>query len=267
MKLLIEILLLLALEGGLSAQELFVKTEPASNMAKGTIGLRLNSEFIPSYKKLGWRLAPEIMLGINRNLMVHASFYGSSIYQTSFEPEGASLYAKYRILALDDIRSHFRIATFTRFSLIHNPVPYAEINLQGDNSGFQTGIVLTQLIHKLALSATTNYDHATHNLNEHINLLENKNQIAYSISAGYLLFPKTYRDYKQINLNLYLEFLGKSSLDGFGSFIDMAPSIQFIFGSRTRLDFSYERQIAGDLSRISNIQFLTRLEYTLFNVL
>ena len=45
----------------------------------------------------------------------------------------------------------------------------------------------------------------------------------YSLSAGYLLFPETYKNYRQTNVNLYLEFLGAMSLDQKDYYIDASP--------------------------------------------
>ena len=52
------------------AQELYVFTEPASNMATGSIGTRLNSKIFKMRhdgKYDGYRIEPEIMFGVSRN--------------------------------------------------------------------------------------------------------------------------------------------------------------------------------------------------------
>ena len=248
------------------AQELYVNTEPASNMAAKAIGIRLNNGFEPLQdNRTGYRLSPEVMFGFSKNLMVHVNLYATSIYQPSFNFEGASVYAKYRFLALDQPQSHFRVAAFGRASLINDPVTFNTINLQGDNSGYLGGLVVTQLLHKLALSATSNVSHSLDNISNPIAAGIGRNQLDYTFSAGYLLLPKTYTDYKQTNLNLYVDLLGKSSLDGKGSLMDIAPAVQFIFNSTTRLDLSYETQLSGSLSRPSNTIYLIRLEHNLFN--
>jgi len=263
-RILVIILLALASSGSF-AQELYVNTEPASNMATGTVGFRFSSELKPLERRMGFRLAPEIMFGVSRHLMIHGTFYGSSFYQKKFHAEGGSLYAKYRFLALDQAQSHFRIAGYGRLSVIKNAEPYSEISLQGDNSGYQGGLVFTQLLHKLALSASTDYSYAVGNIKSPLSKGAGRNQVGYTFSAGYLLLPVSYQDYSQTNLNLYLEMLGKNSLDGKGHFLDIAPSLQFIFKSRTRLDLSFERQLTGNMSRLSKETYLLRLEYTIFN--
>jgi len=225
-------------------------------MAARSIGFRLGQEFKPVSDKLGYRVFPEIMVGFSSKFMSHLSLYASNIYQSSFQFEGASLYGKYRFLALDQVHSHFRTAVFGRASWSRNPNTFQEINLQGDNSGFSGGLVLTQLLHKLALSASLEFDHP---------LPYFDNQVTYSLSSGYLFLPFHYTSYKQTNLNFYIEVLGKSSLENHKGYLDIAPSFQFIFNSRTRLDFSYQKQISGNLSRFSREGFLIRLEYNIFN--
>lgn len=267
MKRILLLILLNSFAGSISAQELFVNTEPASNMATGAIGFRLSTEIKPLGGRTALRTSPEMMIGFSRHLMVHASLYGSNYYQPGFQPEGLSFYGKYRFLALDQAQQHFRIAAYARVSLIRNPITFREINLQGDNSGFMGGLVFTQLIHKLALSATTDLSHAVGNIDYSFPSAYSQNQFGYTFSAGYLLLPRSYTDYKQTNINLYAELLGKSSLTGGGNYLDLAPAVQFIFNSTTRLDLSYQRQLSGTLSRLSRETFLVRLEYNIFNAL
>ncbi len=265
MRRLLTLILLLALISSIKAQELYVNTEPASNMAAKAIGLRLNADFVPLTDRTGFRLGPEAMFGVSRNIMVHVNLYGSSFYQSDFKFEGASIYAKYRFLAFDQPQSHFRVAGYGRVSIINNPLPYAEINLQGDNSGVLGGLVATQLLHKLALSVTSDVTHAMDNTSTPLSANANRNQLGYTFSAGYLLLPVNYTDYKQTNVNIYTEFIGKSSLDGKGSYLDIAPSVQFIFSSTTRIDLGYHTQLTGNLSRIATTSYLIRIEHNLFN--
>jgi len=238
------------------SQELFVNSEPASNMAARALGLRMNQEIKPTNANTAYRLNPELMAGLSSRLMIHFNTYLSSIYQNDLKWEGFSVYGKYRLISEDSRQSHFRVSTYGRISYSQDPPNFNEINLQGDNSGWLGGLVITQLLHKLALSTSLDYDHSFQN---------GDNQMAYTLSGGYLVFPHQYTSYKQTNMNIYLELLGKSSLEGLGNYLDIAPSIQFIFNSKTRLDFSYETPIEGNLSRYSGKTFLIRLEYNLFN--
>lgn len=259
------------------AQELYVSTEPASNMAAGSIGLRLNSKlFQMKYdNKYSLRFDPEIMFGLSKKLMVHVNAYASNMYQPNFKFEGAGIYAKYRFLSNDDVHSHFRMAAFCKVSFINNPDSSRaanknyhsnEIDLDGSNSGFFSGIVATQLIHKLALSTSVAYANSFVNINQPKQFDPTLQAINYSLSAGYLLLPVEYKNYNQTNLNLYCEFLGSSSLNGKGYYFDVAPAVQFIFNSIARLDLSYRTQFAGTMQRLSDNYFLLRFEYNFLNI-
>ena len=194
---------LLAVACPVFSQELYVSTEPASNMATHSLGIRLeNQGFVdPVYKN---RTSLEVMYGASRSLMVHGSLYASDFYRPGQHFEGGSVYAKYRFLSIDSVQKHFRGALFAKVSSISNPVVNQEITLEGDNSGLQSGVVFTQLLHKLALSGSASYLYDWNNSGVYrIPSLYARGAVAYSLSAGYLLLPNAYRDYKQVFQNAY----------------------------------------------------------------
>ena len=273
----------------LCAQELYIFTEPASNMPTGSLGARLNNRFYAMEHdgRYSYRLDPELMWGANKNLMVHLNLYASNMYEQGFRFEGGSLYGKYRFLSNDDVHSHFRMAAYGKIALINNPAVLKvshthiidstehveqttyfsdEINLDGNNSGFLAGTVATQLIHKLALSATVDYVNRWDNLNSEKSPYQSNHAINYSFSSGYLFLPRVYKDFSQTNFNLYCEFLGSTSLDNSTWFLDVGPAIQFIFNSVSRLDIGYRTQIAGNMLRTSKSQLLVRYEYNFLNL-
>ncbi|NHA07533.1 hypothetical protein G7092_27290 [Mucilaginibacter sp. HC2] len=248
------------------SQELYVNTEPASNMATGSLGLRLENQgfFKPDYKN---RTSFEVMYGVSRHLMVHGSLYTSNYYSNNQHFEGGSVYAKYRFLSIDTVQKHFRGAFFAKASSINNPIVNQEITLEGDNSGLQSGVVFTQLLHKLALSGSASYLRAFDNRGGYdLTPLQARNSVAYTLSAGYLLFPKNYKDYQQTNVNLYAELLGKTNPGHGQSYLDIAPAVQFIFNSVCRLDLSYRTPLYNDMIRNSKNMYLVRLEYNFFNL-
>ena len=62
-----------------NAQELFVMTEPASNMPANSLGVRTMNSFM--YEKTGvlnYHIMPELMWGINQNWMIHLQSFHSS---------------------------------------------------------------------------------------------------------------------------------------------------------------------------------------------
>ncbi len=248
------------------SQELYVNTEPASNMATHSLGIRLENQgyFNPGFKN---RNTLEIMYGASKSLMVHGSLYVSDYYQPRQRFEGGSIYAKYRFLSIDSVQKHFRGAFFAKLSAINNPLINQEITLEGDNSGLQSGVVFTQLIHKLALSGSVSYVHAFYNSGGNALPLTNaRNAMGYTLSAGYLTLPREYKSYSQTNLNLYVELLGKTN-PGYGqSYLDAAPAVQLIFNTLVRVDFSYRIPLYNSMLRNTKNMYLVRLEYNVFNL-
>jgi hypothetical protein len=64
-----------------------------------------------SAKKINWHFLPELMLGINKNWMLHAEGFLSN-RNGAMVAEGASIYAKYRMLSIDDVHAHTRVALY-----------------------------------------------------------------------------------------------------------------------------------------------------------
>jgi hypothetical protein len=251
----------------LLAQELYVFTEPASNMPTNAIGIRLTNEGSLRSAESNRSIA-EIMVGANKNLMFHVQGFFSDM-DGKYQVEGASLYGKYRFLSVDDVKSHLRAALYGRISTSKRPTYTSDINLEGDNTGVQGGLIFTQLIHKLALSATFGFSKANWKASKQITDAEAPNQMLnYSLSSGYLLLPFVYKNYNQPNFNLYVELLGKTDPIGKGSYIDLAPAVQLILNSKTRIDLGYRFQLDGNMAnRYLKNMYLARVEFNFFNAL
>lgn len=285
----ITVLILLLNVSMLVAQELYIYTEPASNMPARSFGLRLTNKLMPMQhnNSYSYRTEPEVMFGINKNLMIHGTLYGSNMFQQKFRFEGGSIYGKYRFLSLDDVHSHFRMAAFGKLSLIKNPagISYTmvhttggiqheeekviygdEIDISGNHSGWNGGIIATQLIHKLAISATGSFASRWKNIGYEKPAAINNNAANYSLSAGYLLLPRNYKNYNQVNLNLYVELLASSNLDRKGHYTDLAPGIQLIFNSTSRLDVGWRKQLWGNITRFNTSSWLLRYEYNFLDL-
>lgn len=265
-------------------------TEPASNMPAKSFGVRLTNKLMPMQfdKSYSYRFEPEFMFGISKNFMLHANLYASNMFTKKFVFEGGSVYGKYRFLSVDRLHSHFRMTTFGKVSTIKNPAFIShtkrhyvnnqiheetykiysdEIELDGNNSGLSVGLVATQLLHKLAISGTAAYNNRWKNISFPATSGISNHMMRYSLSAGYLLLPRTYKNYRQTNLNLYAEFLAGSSLDKKGSFMDIAPGIQFIFNSISRIDIACRTRLTGSMSRLNTSSWLLRYEYNFLNAL
>ena len=256
---------------GTKAQELYVFTEPASNMPAHSISAKYNGKFLENLHsgEFEQRHSPEIMFGLSKKWMVHVSGSFSDMYSSNLRWESAKLYAKYRFLSLDDVHRHFRMAAFVQGSYSRNQPLYNELSLDGDQSGVQLGIIATQLINKLAVSATVSNVQVLHE--------ERWDQFAspspfkaidYTFSAGYLILPFNYTSYNQTNLNIYVELLGQQTYDPKLYYIDLAPAIQLIFNSNTKLNIGYRFQLGGDMAhRMAEKSWQVGLERTFLNAL
>jgi len=250
-----------------TAQELFVFTEPASNMAAKSFGFRLNNYLMKETDTKGtnYHLIPEIMWGVSKRVMVHAEAFLSN-RNKSFVAEGGLLYAKYRFYSIDEVHSHFRMAAFGRYSFNNSDVHQQAIDLNGHNSGYEAGLVTTKLKGKVAVSASASYLNAMDNGKEKFVYGDkNRQAVNYTLSVGKLMLPKEYTGYRQTNVNLMLEMLGQTNLGSGNSFLDIAPSVQFIFLSRMRIDAAYRIPLVKDLSRTAPGGYFVRLEYNIFN--
>lgn len=252
------------------AQELYVYTEPASNMAARSIGFRLTNKLMQQQNSERYRymLAPELMVGVSKKIMLHAEGYLSNM-EGDFKLQGGSVYGKYRFLSKDDVHSHFRMAAYARGSINNMYIHQPAIDLQGMNSGWESGLVATGLKKRTALSASASFLHAADNSNgrKFIYGDDNRQALGYTLSVGRLFLPKEYTSYEQTNVNLMLELLGQTNFNTGRSFVDLAPSVQFIIHSKMRVDLGYRFALVDELSRSSEAGFLLRFEYNIFNAL
>lgn len=251
------------------AQELFNYAEPASNMPARSLGVRLTNNILDE-KHLGqttYQFLPELMWGVNKNLMLHVEGIANNS-GTPFSLVGIGTYAKYRFFSIDKVHRHFRMAAFARVAFNNGHVHYQEIETNGMNTGGELGLIATQLFHKQALSGSLSYEQITDNgLGNEIHVGNATRAVNYSLSTGRLILPKKYTSYKQTNFNLMFEVLGQYQPEVGLHFVDVAPSVQFIIQSQTRLDIGFRQQMVGDVDRMAKRSVMIRLEHLLFNVL
>ena len=217
------------------------------------------------------RYMPEVMFGLSKKWMLRAGATFGDMHTPGFAWESVSLYSKYRFLSHDEIHRHFRMAAFADASYTRVPFHNDEVALQGDKSGIQFGLIATQLWHKLAVSGAVSHTQVLDKSRKSKNTVYIPSRIYqamnYSLSAGYLLLPKEYNNYKQTNLNLYAEVLAQQSLDRKAYYIDLGPALQLIFNSNTKLNFGYRFQVDGNMQRMAKTSWLISLERTFLNAL
>jgi hypothetical protein len=139
------------------------------------------------------RYTPEVMVGISKEWMAHGYVTISNMHQDKFIFESARLYTKWRFLSKDDVHKHFRMAAFGAASYSRNHLNFNEINLSGDQSGVEVGLIATQLWNKLAVSGSASLNEVIHeyrwdDAHRDQHAFE---AIKYSLSAGYLVLPSS----------------------------------------------------------------------------
>jgi len=259
----------------LNAQELYVFSDPASNVPAKSLSLKYNSKWMNSdllgSSLLMSRHMGEASIGLNKQWMLRPAFTLSDMFTNRVVKwESVSLYTKFRFYSNDAVHKHFRAAAFVKALFSSNNLEFEELNADGDQSVIQGGVILTQLINKLAISSTLALTEVT-NGERWKKYLGPRNygyrSFNYSVSAGYLFFPKQYTSYKQTNFNVYLELIGSRGIDRKYYFVDLAPAVQFILNSNTKINLGYRFQAKGNAYRMSNaapsISF--SVERTFFN--
>lgn len=272
-----------------SAQELFPLSEPASNVPKGVIGIRLFSETYKEVNQVRNMTYLRLMYGVTPRLSVYLTGIASNHHGKQFPLEfpfhntpergayypykfnGAHVYGKYRFYADDAEQAHLRIAAYAEASLVKTTHHETEPDLEhGDNTGLGAGFIATYLKKHFATSLTVGGILPFKNTGTSPDPIETLpdvpirvqygKAITYSLSFGYLLFPKKYKDYNQVNINLYMELQGKAYQTAKvdlnvgqpneyyleqvryppalqkGAFLDFSPGVQFIIRSNLRID-------------------------------
>ena len=267
------------------SQELFTHVEPASNIPKGVLGIRLFNEGYNEVNQFRSYQSVRFMFGLSPKWMLTQSFNFSNHHGKRFPTdfiqndgtigyhthgvkkgnkypysfEGLNLNVKYRFLSIDGERKHFRMAAYVEAAGGNEAHDEAEPSLMGDNGGVGGGIIATKLHHRFAISGSVGgiFPQSYH-FKKMDSTIQVKygNALTYSLSLGLLCLPIKYKSYKQTNVNVYAEFVGKAYGDAKvynkgqeiviadvpqlekGYYLEFRPSVQFIFHSNLRVDFS-----------------------------
>ncbi len=155
-KILIAIFLATRLQA--TGQELFVYSEPASNMPAHSLSTKLTGNFIGKKQspdnRFMQRYTPEVMLGVSKRLMWHIGGTFSNMYSRNFRWESVYTYIKYRFISVDDVHKHFRMAAFADAAYTRSPFMFDEVSLQGEEGGIGVAVGDTKLLNEFPISAT-----------------------------------------------------------------------------------------------------------------
>lgn len=230
------------------SQELFPLTEPASNVPKGVIGVRLFNQSYQEGSTLRGMNALRVMYGLlprltlmatatmsnhhgadfPSNLATHTHNGAQTNYSTGayvvgihypYRFNGVSLYAKFRFISIDGQNTHFRVMAYGQYAQLNVAHDEAEPNLLDDTKGYGGGLIATYLKNRFAVSLTSGViipeDHTgtvpdPYGTGPIQTVVKYGKALEYDLSFGYLLFPKKIENYDQTNFNVYLELMGKS---------------------------------------------------------
>lgn len=290
------------------SQELYPNSEPASITPKNSLGIRLMNEGYTSNKYFKSWQGAMLMYGLNSKLMVTSMLTTSNHHRknlpanfaqtdTTLKQSSASENSKendylfesinfgfrYRFLNHDGDHKHFRMALYGNGVYSFRPHDEAEVTLMGDNKGIGGGFISTILINKLAISLTGGVIAPFSHHDKKTNFtLRYGNAYNYSLSFGYLVYPFKYKNFKQTNINLYVEFIGKNyselnlskgqsnitlpsnnAFDG-NNYIEIRPAIQFIVKSNLRIDCSTALPLIRQSYIRSYPVFLLNFQYYFF---
>ena len=228
-------------------QELFILNEPASNVPKGVIGVRVFFQHFKEMNTTRSLAAFRLMYGMTSRLSVYATVSGSNHHdrklpsdlithdhvgnqtyyythniergvQYPFLVNGISLFAKYRFVSVDRKNEHLRVAVYGEWSKLNTAHDEAEPNLLDDTSGLGGGVIITWLKSRFAGSLTTGFIHPESYTESQTDFtggpdlptrIQYGDAWRYNISFGYRIWPNQYENYDQPNWNIYLEFQGK----------------------------------------------------------
>ncbi len=234
-----------------NAQELYVMSEPASIMPTRSIMLK------QSYQQMGGKMNNSFY-----NTQIEFSFKKNWMMHLGTNYTASEVYLQHRLYSLDDIHAHTRLALFARaISSPFNPSSNA-IMMEGQQKLWNAGFIATRLQHKWASSFTAGWLHRYTGITSYT-----KNGIQYSWSNGWLLYPKNYNSYGQTNLNFYVELIGQQLINDKAHFLDIAPSIQLIFNSQSKLNLGYRWALADNTNRMSDRSLYLSFDYLFFNAL
>jgi hypothetical protein len=246
-------------------------------------GARVTSQIHYKYSTAGHRELVRIMYGVTPkvtlmitpifsnfhlsefpdDLNVHYKKFHNHQANASYYPyvfEGINVYGKWRFYSKDGPHKHFRLALYGEGAYNKSVHLDAFPSLMGDQSGMSAGIIATKLQHKFAISFTsgvTKFFSHTDISTDTVKFTPG-NSFTLNLSLGYLLHPRAYTSYRNLNVNVYLEGSFRKyqrpviyrndvalNSDQFaylrsGSAFYIYPAIQLIIDSKTRIDLGAE---------------------------
>lgn len=263
------LIIFLFLSSAAFSQELYIMTHPAANLSRHRIEFRNNVMSYDNFKY--FHNSFEINYGLLGNLTLYNSVFYTleDGYNFLGNYEGA---VRYRIHDIDKKNYHLRFAAQSgavipvnskpivgdqveyelhpghkvKFYNFVNDITVPSVDFHTtDNYTVKNDVIVTNLIKKLAVTAGMGF-----NINIPKSDFKFGNYFDWSLAFGYLVLPKQYKSYNDVNINLYSEskayyfyknkFLGDDIVNSGGFRLDTYLGIQAIFLSSIMAEISYK---------------------------
>ncbi len=251
------------------SQELYIVTHPAANLSKNRLEFR---NAVMSYDNFNYYHS---YFALNYGLLGNLTIYNDVYYSLDQGYKFLGNYefaARYRIKDFDKRNYHLRTAYQTGLVIPVNAEPIVDGAVEyeihpghkvkfynfvnditipsvdfhtTDNFTYKNDLIITNLSGKFAATGEMGF-----NINFPKNDFKFGNYFDWSLSFGYLVLPKVYESYDDVNINLYWEnkayyfyknkFLGTEIANSGGFRLDTYLGIQSIFFSSLMLELSYK---------------------------
>lgn len=251
------------------SQELYIVSHPAANLSKHRLEFRNNILSYDNFKY--YHNSFELNYGILGNLTLYNNVFYSldNGYKFLGNYEVAM---RYRFLDIDKKNFHIRSAIQSGVTIPVNStkivsdaveyelhpghkvklfnfinditVPSVDFHTT-DNYTIKNDLIVTNLIKRFSITGEMGY-----NINAPKSDFKFGNYFDWSLAMGYLLWPREYKSYKDVNINLYSEskayyffknkFLGNEIINSGGFRLDTYVGIQAIFLSSIMAELAYK---------------------------
>ncbi len=257
------------------SQELFINSEVASSEAKNR---KIISLFINGNKDIfNYTSYLGFMYGVTGKFTSMNKIYFSN--KAGEQLGDIDIGTNYRFFSNDKKKFHLRMSAFGHLMIPMKPKNTTDSSdfagkLLGDqyrqeNFSLYGGYVLTILNNKFA----TNID-VSYNYNIPKGIFRYGNYVKGGVSFGYLVLPRKYISYKDVNLNVYLETKGyyynANQINGNvlqnsgGKKLEIMLETQLIFFSSILFETGYVKSFADKNLNIQKDIFFTSIKYLFF---
>ena len=215
------------------------------------------------------RYSAGVGIGISPEWMISSSLTFSDLHDEKFIFESVRLTSKYRLITSKTKWSQFRLSAFGTVAYSRNHLDYNEINLAGDHSGVQAGLLASHMWKRWAFSGSASLIEMFSKSRWEKDLPQQYAYEAfnYSVSAGVNIFPLNNKKHSLAKVNFLAQLIGSSNLDWKYEkyYVDLAPAIQLILNRKVRFYLQHRFQIKSDIFRLQRNSWVISYEFPLFS--